>query len=68
MELEVANLPANRIRYLDEEGVNWQKFYDINFVNINYKKFDASHWEPVESGLIGDVSIVCYDKELMKIL
>jgi hypothetical protein len=62
IEFEVANLPANRIRYLDEQKVNWQKFYDINFVNINYRKFDASKWEPVESGLIGDVSIVCYDK------
>lgn len=62
MELEVANLPANRIRYLDLQGVNWQIFYDINFVNINYRKFDASQWEPVESGLIGDVSIVCYEK------
>jgi hypothetical protein len=62
MELEVANLPANRIRYLDEQEVNWQIFYDINFVNINYREFDASQWEPVESGLIGDVSIVCYEK------
>ncbi len=64
LELEVANLPANRIRYLDEQGVDWQIFYDINFVNINYKKFDASHWEPFESGLIGDVSIVRYEKSL----
>jgi len=66
MELEVANLPVNRIRYLDEHGVNWQKFYDINFVNINYKKFDASKWDPVESGLIGDVSIVCYEKKRIR--
>jgi hypothetical protein len=64
LELEVANLPANRIRYLDEQGVNWQIFYDINFVNINYKKFDASQWEPVESGLIGDVSIVRFGKSI----
>lgn len=62
LELEVANLPANRIRYLDEQEVNWQIFYDINFVNINYKKFDASRWKPVESGLIGNVSIVRYEK------
>jgi predicted adenine nucleotide alpha hydrolase (AANH) superfamily ATPase len=63
MELEVANLPANRIRYLDKQGVTWQKFYDINFVNINYKKFDASKWDPVESGLISDVSILCFEKK-----
>ena len=63
LELEVANLPANRIRYLDKQNVNWQKFYNINFVNINYKKFDASKWEEVESGLIGDVSVVCYEEQ-----
>lgn len=63
LELEVANLPANRIRYLDKQKVNWQKFYDINFVNINYKAFDASIWEPVESGIVGDISIVCYETE-----
>lgn len=62
IELEVANLPANRIRYLDKQKVIWQKFYNINFASINYSKFDASKWEPVESGLMGDVSIVCYEK------
>ncbi len=63
LELEVVNLPANRIRYLDKQKVDWQKFYDINFVNINYKVFDASKWEPVESGLMGEISIVCYETE-----
>lgn len=63
LELEVANLSANRIRYLDKQKVDWQKFYDVNFVNINYKKFDASKWDPVESGIIGDVSILCYENE-----
>ncbi len=63
LELEVANLPANRIRYLDKQKVNWQKFYNINFVSINYKTFDASEWEPVESGLIGEIFIVCYETE-----
>jgi len=65
LELETANLMANRIRYLDKKRINWKKFYDINFVNIKYKKFDASKWRPVESGIIGNVSIVSYkiDKE-----
>ena len=58
LEVEVANLAANRIRDLDMRGVNWKKFYDINFVNIDYKPFDASGWELVESGLIGKVQIV----------
>jgi hypothetical protein len=55
IEIEVTNLAANRIRDLDIRGVNWKKFYDINFVNIHYKKFDASGWDLVDSGLIGPV-------------
>jgi hypothetical protein len=56
--IEVTNLSANRIADLDRRKVNWKKFYDINFVNINYGKFDASSWEPVESGLLGPVRLV----------
>jgi len=61
IELEVANLSANRVRYLDDHNVEWRKFYNINFASISYSGFDASRWEPVESGLIGDVSVVCYE-------
>ena len=32
-----------------------EKFYDINFVNIKYNKFDASGWPPMDSGLLGPV-------------
>ena len=63
LELEVANLPANRIRYLDINNVEWQKFYNINFVNIDYQEFDASGWEPVESGLTGKVWVVEYERK-----
>ena len=62
IEFEVANLSANRIRYLDKQKVNWKKFYNINFASIKYGDFDASKWEPVESGLIGNVSIICYER------
>jgi alpha-L-rhamnosidase len=58
LEIEVTNLSANRIRYLDKKGVYWKKFYDINFVDIGYRPFDASNWEPVLSGLLGDVKLV----------
>lgn len=58
LELEVTNLFANRIKELDSRGVNWKKFYDINFVNINYKKFDASNWDLVDSGLLGPVKLI----------
>lgn len=60
LEIDVANLSANRIIYLEKQGVNWKKFDNINFVNIRYRPFDASGWEPVESGLIGRISVVGY--------
>ncbi len=57
LEIEVTNLSANRIRYLDKKGVEWRKFYDINFVDISYRPFDASNWKPVPSGLLGEVRL-----------
>lgn len=56
--IEVANLMANRIRYLEKSGFNWKKFHDINFVNIQYKPFDASGWQPMKSGLGGQVRLI----------
>jgi hypothetical protein len=58
LEVEVTNVAANRIRDLDRRGVKWRNFYDINFVNINYKLFDASNWPLAESGLLGPVKLV----------
>ncbi|MGC8829795.1 MAG: glycosyl hydrolase [Verrucomicrobiia bacterium] len=57
LEVEVTNLSANRIRDLDRRKVQWKIFNDINIVNINYKPFDASDWELVDSGLLGPVKI-----------
>jgi hypothetical protein len=57
LEVEVTNVAANRIRDLDIRGVNWKKFHDINFVNIEYQPFDASEWEVKEAGLLGKVEI-----------
>jgi hypothetical protein len=57
LEIEVTNLSANRIRYMDKKGIPWRKFYDINFVDITYKPFDASSWLPVSSGLLGEVRL-----------
>lgn len=57
LEVEVTNTSANRIRDLDRRGVAWQNFYDINFVNLNYKKFDASEWPLADSGLLGPVTL-----------
>lgn len=58
LEVEVTNLAANRIADLDRRGVSWKAFHEINFVNIDYKPFDASGWEPMPSGLLGPVTLI----------
>ncbi len=55
--IEVANLMANRIRYMDRCKMEWRKYHEINFVNIDYKNFDASKWNVQPSGLEGPVTI-----------
>lgn len=57
LEIEVTSTAANRIRDLDRRKVNWKNFQDINFVNINYKPFDASQWPLAEAGLLGPVTL-----------
>ena len=62
LEIKVSNLMANRIAYLDRNKIQWKKFYNINFVslldeNFKYGEFDASSWQPMESGLLGPVTI-----------
>ncbi|RDC62756.1 glycosyl hydrolase [Adhaeribacter pallidiroseus] len=59
--VEVANLMANRIRYLDQQKIEWRKYHEINFVNINYKPFDAADWQPMPSGLLGPVTITFHE-------
>jgi hypothetical protein len=57
LEVEVTSTSANRIRDLDRRGVQWQNFNDINFVNLDYKKFNAANWPLADSGLLGPVSL-----------
>jgi hypothetical protein len=57
LEIEVTSVSANRIRDLDRRGVPWKKFHDINFVNLNYRPFDASDWPLTDSGLLGPVTL-----------
>jgi len=57
LELIVQNLSANRMRYLDSQGAEWKKFYDINMVDITYQSFDATRWKPEPSGIVGPVSL-----------
>ena len=58
LEVEVTNLSANRIRDLDLRKVPWKIFHDINFVNLDYKPFDASAWPLRASGLLGPVTLI----------
>lgn len=58
LEIEVTNVAANRIRDMDQRGVDWKIMREINFVDINYKRFDASQWELEASGLLGPVQLV----------
>jgi len=58
LEVEVTNLPANRIADYDRRGVEWRKFKEINFVDLNYKKTGYGHWQPVPSGLLGPVKLI----------
>ncbi|WP_018475370.1 glycosyl hydrolase [Echinicola pacifica] len=57
IKIQVANLMANRIRYMDQQELEWRNYHEINFVNINYKPFDASGWEVMPSGLEGPVEL-----------
>ncbi len=58
LEIEVTNLPANRIADMDRKGVQWRIFKDANIVNIHYNKENYGSWEPVPSGLLGPVRVI----------
>ena len=60
LRIEVTNLMANRIRDLDRRKVEWRNYHEINFVNIDYKNFDAGNWSLMESGLIGPVKLFSF--------
>ncbi|HEX7654233.1 MAG TPA: glycoside hydrolase family 2, partial [Verrucomicrobiae bacterium] len=57
LEVDVTSVSANRIRDLDQRGVKWKTFRDINIVDINYKPFDASNWPLTDCGLLGPVTV-----------
>jgi len=63
LKVSVSNVAANRIRDMDKRGIVWRRFYDINFVNIEYEPFDASDWEVRDAGLIGPVRFYEIDKD-----
>ena len=57
LTLEVTNLSANRIRAKELRGEEWKNFYEINMVNKDYQKFDATKWNPMPSGILGPVTL-----------
>ena len=57
LEVEVTNLGSNRLRWNDLNNVPWKCFSDINMVDINYKRLDASNWSVLKSGLLGPVIV-----------
>lgn len=62
LEIQVANLMANRVAYMDRNNIFWKKFYNVNFPALKAENrtnglFDASQWRPRDSGLLGPVKI-----------
>jgi glycosyl hydrolase family 106( putative alpha-L-rhamnosidase) len=64
LEVTVTNLSANRIADLDRRGVVWKKFYNVNYpARLAENRgadglFSAAKWTPLESGLIGPVTLM----------
>jgi hypothetical protein len=68
LQVKVSNSMANRIAWMDREGMTWKKFYNINFParkpeNVKNNLFDASRWGAVPSGLTGPVSLIPLKRE-----
>lgn len=58
IDIEVTNLPANRISHLDRQGIEWRKFKEINVVDVNYKRTKYGYWKPEPSGLCSEISLI----------
>lgn len=58
LEIDVTNLPANRIADYDRRGVKWRIFKDANIANVDGSKVnDYSGWETVPAGLNSTVTL-----------
>ena len=63
LRIEVTNLPANRIRQMDIDGVAWRKFKDVNILDIvggntSVANQTYNNWELVPSGLNAAVKLI----------
>lgn len=63
IEIEVTNLPANRIRQMDIDGKTWRIFEDVNILAIKNGSIGVSgvtsyaDWEKMPSGLNSQVTL-----------
>ena len=57
IEVQVTNLPANRIADYCRRGIVWRKFKDANVVSIAYGPISFENWEVEPSGLLGPVTL-----------
>ena len=59
LEIDVTNLPANRIADYDRQGRKWKIFKDANIASVVGKRVvDYSDWETVPSGLNSEVKLI----------
>ena len=58
ISIEVTNLPANRISWMDRRRIPWRKFHEINLVDIHYNHTTYEGWDPVPSGLASGVRLI----------
>lgn len=58
IQIDVTNLPFNRIRSYDKKGIRWRMFKDINIVNVNYDASTYDSWPLQPSGLLAPVQLV----------
>lgn len=64
LEIDVTNLPANRIADYDRKGKKWKIFKDANIASVIGKKtIDYSDWETVPSGLNSKVTLTPLKKK-----
>jgi hypothetical protein len=63
LEIHVANGMVNRIIYMDQQGIPYKKFYNVNFPALDVQNrgsdglFTAASWDPLPSGLLGPVTL-----------
>jgi hypothetical protein len=63
LEIHVSNLMANRIIYMERNGMKYRNFYNVNFParraenRGNDGLFTSGNWEPYTSGLVGPVTL-----------